>query len=129
MNKYDWKRVEEALKSFHNVAELRVDGYKLSLHLEQISTYKNAIMIYVEDVFKVEWFNECEERRRFFRVERENFLTAKTIKGLSKKRQKELKEKYAYDYYTPIWTSFAALRRHLIANNESIELMEIRAWY
>ena len=88
MNKYDWKRVEEALKSFHNVAEIKVDGYKLSLHLEQISTYKNAIMIYVDDVFKGAWFNECEERRRFFRVERKNILTTKAIKELSKKTKR-----------------------------------------
>ena len=42
----------------------------------------------------------------------------------TKSRQKELHEKYFYDVYKPYWTSFRRLKKHLMENNESIELIK-----
>ena len=50
------------------------------------------------------------------------------FKKLSKKSQKEQMERYhnfTYDVYRSGWTSFGALKKHLIANNQNIELVKI----
>lgn len=130
MTNEEWKKVEEDLKIPFNRVRLNCDGYKLSLALMRISTYQMGICPYIDGKIKGEWLlNDCEERRRFFNKCERSVLTAKGKKGyakLPKKRQKELHEKYFYDVYKPFWTSFRKLKKHLIENNESIELIEIR---
>ena len=36
--------------------------------------------------------------------------------------KQELKEKFGYNVYLPYWTNFEKMKKHFIANNESIEL-------
>ena len=130
MTKEDWEYVEEVLKNPFEFVTLQCDEYKLELCLRRISTYKMAIFFYVNGQFKGNWwFNDCEERRRFFKRTERSILTRegkKKFKKMSKKKQAELHDKYFFKGYTPYWTSFRSLKKHLIENNESIELIGLR---
>ena len=126
MTKDEWAKVETATKSFFSMAKLKIDDYDIALRLQRVSTYKNVIMVYVNDVFKGEWLaNDCEERRRFMCKKERNLATKSKIKHLPKKEQKILIDKYKYCVYSPYWTSFSSLKKHLIKENQSIELVEI----
>ena len=52
MTQEEWKQVEKALEYFFKRVELEVDGYEVSLTLQRVGVYKNAIAIYVNGVFK-----------------------------------------------------------------------------
>jgi hypothetical protein len=99
--------------------------------LERLNTYKNIIRIYVDGKFEGKWLlEECEQRRRFMRRREKSLMSNKqkaAFKKLSKKRQKEFQEYYdrKYVYYEPWWMAFGPLKRHLIAENESIEIIKI----
>ena len=129
MTKADWDIVKKKLSFLQVPVIMIVDGYKVCVRLVMVSTYKNAIEIYINDKFKGEWLmNDCEERRRFLQCKEKSLLTAEDKKRrakLSKKLQRELAEMYPgkYKYYSPFWTSFSAMKKHLIANNKNIELI------
>lgn len=131
MTKEEWVQVEKALQSLYSIVELKIDGYKVALRLERLDTYKNAITVYINGEFKGKWLmEECEERRRFLRKREKSLITQKQKKDLnklSKKFRKEHEEWFnrSYVYYEPWWTSFNSLRKHLIKENESIELVKI----
>lgn len=132
MTKEEWEQVRKALDNFYSIVYLKADGYEVALTLKRVSTYKNAIMIYVGGVFKGEWLTkDCEERRRFCWRRERSLLDRKqqaNFKKLSKKDQKELLARYhklSYEWYEPCWASFGALKKHLIAHNENIELVKI----
>ena len=129
MNKEDWKKVEDALESLYRIAVLDCDGYKLSLNLVMATKYRNEIRFYVDGWLYVKWvLEDCEERRRFCRpVHRRKYKKA-SFKGLSKRTLKTWKidpdEKYTT--YGLTWKSFVSLKRHLIANNKEITLVEVK---
>lgn len=132
LTKEEWTKAEEALKSLFSIVRLRIDGYDVSIALARVGTYKNAIAIYVNGVFNSEWlFKDCEERRRFICRKERSSITVKQktfLKKLSKRSQKELLKEhnnFKYEYFTSHWTSFNALKKHLIANNENIKLVSI----
>lgn len=132
LTKEEWSKAAEALKSLFGIVNLKIDGYDVSLALVRVSTYKNAIAIYVNGVFKTEWLSgDCEERRRFVCRKERSLMTAKekaNFRKLSKRTQKEWSERYnnfKYEQYISHWTSFSALKKHLMANNENIELVSI----
>lgn len=132
MTKEEWKRTEDALNSFFAPVCLKVDGYNVTLILERVGTYKNMIMVYIDGKWQGKWLTEGgEERRRFCQRKTHSLLTAKekmAIRKLSKKAQKELANEhhnFQYESYSPQWTSFGALKKHLISNNEKIELIKI----
>ncbi|AEG60035.1 hypothetical protein [Desulforamulus ruminis] len=125
MTPQDWKEVELSLNSFYKQAVLMCDGYKITLTLGRISQFKNGIKVYVNNVLKLKWMiEECEERRRFFRPIKKSLISPKekaAFKRLSKKAKLDIKTEYTY--YAPYWTSFRALKAHLIKHNKSIELV------
>lgn len=92
---------------------------------------KNVIMVYVGGVEKGKWLTEeCEERKRFCRPITKSAMSQKqknNLKKLPKKTQKmlikELKLDRTFTYYSFSWTSFNSLKRHLIKQNTSIELI------
>ena len=128
MTKEDWAYVEETLKSPYKIVKLNCDGYILSLRLRRVDVYKLAICVRVNGELSVDWIvNDCEERRRFFRKTQGSILSAsgmKIFRKLSKKKQEEWRGSYFYDIYLPYWTSFRSLKKHLIENNKSIELVK-----
>lgn len=132
MTKEEWKKVEGAATSFYSTVHLKADGYDIALVLQRVGPYKNMIMVYVGGEFRGKWLQEdCEERRRFTQKKTHSFLDAKQkaeLKDLPKRMQKELAKEhhnFTYDSYSPQWSSFGALKKHLIANNQSIELVKI----
>lgn len=131
MTKEEWNQVENALKIIYRTVELSIDGYKVELRLERVSTYKNRIMIYINGSFKYRWIIEdCEERRRFLQHKQPYVMPSKQraeFKKMSKRAQKEYAAYYErrYDIYNPQWSSFGALKKHLIENNTNIELIRI----
>lgn len=130
MTKEEWKEVEGKLKSFYCIVKLRCDEYEISLVIVRISQFKNEIQIYVNGVVKGEWLNkECEESKRFLRKVSKSLYSQKhklSYKKLSKRMQKEigLDIDKTYSYYLPSWTSFNSLKRQLIRENNSIELIQ-----
>lgn len=103
MTKDEWEQAENALHSLFNYVKLNIDGYEITLKLERVGTYKNVIMLYINDKldFKL-LLEDCEERRRFARIRTRTLLKAdskKWLKKQSKKWQAELTEKCTYTYY------------------------------
>jgi len=125
MTKEEWKRCQEALKSLMNYVKLKIDGYEVTITLVRVGTYKNAIAVYVNGYLKGKWLAEdCEERRRFIQKREKALYSQAEIKKMPKKLQKELSQK-KYEYYQTHWTSFGALKKHFVENNENIELVSI----
>jgi hypothetical protein len=127
----DWKKLEAALRSPFGRAVLTVDGYALTLEVQQAKPLKFVIGFYVDGWFKGEWaLDDCEERRRFCCPKKGHLFSpaarAKMKKGLSKRSIAKYLPNVdkAFTWYSSVWSSFAPLKRHLIANNKSIELKE-----
>ena len=128
MTDKEWKQVEQRLTELYCSVRLKIDGYSVVLTLERVDTYRNKIMVYVNDEFRFIWVTQdCEERRRFLQEHKRSTLSRKeaaNFKALPKEVQKELLDSHNMQYYSysPLWTSFRALKSHLIKNNKSIEL-------
>lgn len=133
MNQDEWKEVERALQITYHSVKLNIDGYNITLRLERESAFKNKIVIYVNGTFEFKWlFKDCEERKRFTNKRTKSRFKKSDLTYGEKvsKKQEKLNEEFLkseenkYYYYSPYWTSFNSLKRHLIANNEKIELIE-----
>jgi hypothetical protein len=129
VTKDEWKKVKDDLDFFYKTVYLRVDGYEVALILVRVSQYKNAIDIYINGYFRGEWLTkDCEERRRFVPY-RMCYLYDKKFRDSMKSKRKmaiaksmNLDPFIQYKAYRSHWHSFAALKKHLIANNKQIEL-------
>lgn len=123
----DWKEIEQRLKDFYHQVKLICDGYEVTLMLQRLDQFRNAIAVYVNGKFEGKWLIEdCEERRRFLCPKTKNYYSRKemaTFKKISKKMFNEIQAKNKFVYYEPYWTSFRALKSHLVKNNEQIELV------
>ena len=131
ITKDEWLQVQNKLSQPYGTVRLTVDGYALSLLVGKFKALKYVIMVCVDGVCKGEWCKgEADEAKRFCRpVTRYLYSPAKQkaiLKGLSKAEAKRFgkdlgldKTFTSYDLY---WPSFGPLKRHLIANNKSIEL-------
>lgn len=131
MTAEDWKKVEAALSGPYGCASFTVDGYALTLQVKQVKPLKFAVMVYVNGWFKGELLqNDCEERRRFYCPKKGRVFTAASKAKLTKGLSKRAIARYlpdidkTFSYWLPVWSSFAPLKRHLVANNKSIELQE-----
>jgi len=127
----DWKKVEAALSGPFGRASFTVDGYALTLEVKQVKPLKFAVMVYVNGWFKGEWLQkDCEERRRFYCPKTGRVFSAaskaRLTKGLSKRAIAQYHPNIdkTFSYWLPCWSSFGPLKRHLVANNKSIELTE-----
>ena len=131
MTKDEWLLVKNKLSHPWGSAELMVDGYKLSLRVEQAKALKYMIVPYVNGEFKGVWMRkDSEEGKRFLRhvtiAVYKPAEKARLTKGVSKKMVKEVFGDRLDATYTVIhwgWPTFGPLQRHLIANNQVIELV------
>ena len=122
-----WKQIEEKLENFYTSVELDCDGYRLTLRLERISTYNNAITVYIDGKWDGRMIlHDCEERRRFFCPSPRRRYKKGTFKGIRKETLKRwgVDPERTFTLYRPYWTSFKRLRRHLESNNATIILIE-----
>ncbi|SHI60205.1 hypothetical protein [Halodesulfovibrio aestuarii] len=132
MSEQDWKRAEEALSMFSPIY-LKCDGYTLAVQEVRLGN-RVVITWFVEGFFKGAWLlNDCEERRRFARCLKRYAYPTKirtAFKKLSKKMQKEMDidPDKRINVYEPNWTSFAAFKRHLKANNKEISIISLTGY-
>ncbi len=83
-------------------------------------------VVYVDGKFKFEWAaTDCDIRRRFMCPSKKCIATKKELDKIrSKKRRQEIKDEYTYVAYSPFWTSFKRLKKHLVENNDFISIVE-----
>jgi hypothetical protein len=142
MTPAEWKQVEEALQGVFGAVDLRVDGYEVKLRVLQVKPLRSAIVPYVNGVLRYGWMlEECEERRRFFqRKVRYLYSAAKRADAAKRAKSRHLRNTELGEYlrssatahiieYSPHWTSFAALRRHLVKENRSVELVKTGSFF
>ncbi len=127
MTKEQWETAEQNLQSSYRIVKLQADGYTLSL---QTQRYKMQlyIVVYVDGEIRGKWITEdCEIRRKFFQKHRRSLLTRKEQEKLKRER-KAIREAVLansiYYTYSPYWSSFRSLKRHLCQNCTDITLYE-----
>lgn len=130
MTREEWELVEQELEGPLGHVCLMCDGYKLLLEVQLIKPLRLAIMTYVNGLFKYEWiFEDCEIRRKFM-CPKAAYIWPDSARRRLKKLSKKAQQEYAPDLdkkfttYSPVWTSFQALRAHLRKNCKSIELVK-----
>lgn len=131
MTKDEWLLVKSKLSHPWGSAELMVDGYRLTLQVKQTKALKFEIMPYVNGKFQGAWMTkDSEEGKRFLRpvtiAVYKPAEKARLTKGMSKKMIKTifgdgLDKTFAVFAWG--WPTFGPLQRHLIANNQVIELV------
>lgn len=129
MTKEDWKELEKYMRYPGATAHLLVDGYNVDLQV-QVDKMQMLIAVFIDGKFKGKWLSEdCEIRRKFAHRSKRSIISkkefAKRTKGLSKAVKDELQKNNTYYSYMPYFSSINALKRHLTANNESIELVKL----
>lgn len=105
----------------------RVDGYELKLEYAVLQGGRIGYSVYVDGWLKGEWIlKDCEERRRFMCKQSKPLHSPKEQRWYQQlaKMQKKKYTPGIFEYYEPWWRSFTAFKRHITANNNSIELME-----
>lgn len=126
----DWSRMKGNLSGLYGTEELLCDGYKLTIQRQQDKN-RLYLALYVNREMKGIWITtDCEERRRFFCASVKRLYSQKKLDEVMKGLGKRQKEKFiaehqldkTYASYSPIWTSFDSLRRHLVKNNKEISV-------
>lgn len=131
MTPAEWKQAEGALQGSFGSVKLLVDGYELTLVVQPLKALRYVIGVYVNGWMKGEWMlHDCEERRRFLRPLHFSAYTPAMKKSFAKMGKRTLKAANIdltrkLTQYLPHWSSFGSLKRHLVANNKSIELKEV----
>lgn len=124
-----WKKAEDALAGYFGDVVLHCDGYVLNLRLQRIKPRQFTICVYVNGCIRGEWLaSDCEERRRFFRPVTRRIHQSKFIDAMIKIYGKKKLPPDTYKtgtYYLFDWRSFGGLRRHLLAHNTSVRIVEI----
>ena len=137
MTPEDWEKVIKLERSWTGArVKLAIDGFEVIIKRERLKKTQDIFMVYINGWFKGEWLNnDCEERRRFYQCKKLYLYSGKQRQNLIKE---SVNKKRSADYrkwckeqldaqtfiYTPQWRSLASFKRHLIANNKSIELIE-----
>ncbi len=130
LTKEQWAVIKDKLSGAFGMAELLIDGYKITLIVEQIRM-RLVITIYVNGTLDMSAkMSEGTEIQRRFYWPRKKFIHSekylKSFKRLRKSVRLALGDNWneTWTYYWPWWTSFKSLKAHLIKNNQSIELIE-----
>lgn len=134
MTPEEWKKLELELSLPWGRAELQVDGYKITLETHRKGPMTFTIGLFVDGWMRVEWMmGDCDQRRRFLRETKHDAWKKsdreKLTKGFSKRQIAKFfpdidKKISTWSFY---WPSVTALRRHLVKNNQVIELVKLGA--
>lgn len=136
MTKEDWAQVELQLSHPWGRVELLIDGYQVALVVGREKALKFTIAVYINGIMKGEWVKGgCEEAKRFLRPMVKRYYSpakqAEITKGLPKTFAKKFIKEHGLDktfvLYDLSWPSFGPMKRHLLANNTSIELVAKKA--
>lgn len=125
MNDEMWKEIEFRLFELGAMVKLKSDDFCIWL-INQREGNKLYTVVYVDGRFKLEWAaTDCDIRRRFMCPSKRCIAPKKELDKIrSKKRRQEIKDKYSYIAYSPFWSSFRRLKKHLVENNDSISIIE-----
>lgn len=128
-SKAQWAALEQQLAGAYGQVKLRCDQYELTLQVVPVGARRYEIQPYVNGFWRGIWLSKDkttgawpDEAVRFFRpVSRpmHSVRMRKLLKKLDGKKYVEAR----HDYYKSSWTSFAALRRHLLKHNHTIEVL------
>lgn len=130
MTKDEWKALEMELSFAYGNAKLRIDGFEVNFQVRQ-DKMRLVICVFVNGWMRGEWLvKKTEEATRFCRPVTHSLYSPAQIKKLTAGMRKSsikswmsrLEKKFVI--YTSFWLSFSALKRHLIANNKQIELVD-----
>lgn len=132
MQQQDWDDLKAQMARPYGNMKLKCDQFELSLvQAVDAKSRKWLTTVYVDGFFKGAWCNaskegepQHEEARRFLRKVVRRLHSAKDISEYQKvfgKREAKKLEAKVYVYFTPEWSSFNSLKKHLVANNTSIE--------
>lgn len=127
--KEQWAALEQKLAGFMGSARLRVDGFDLELHTHRVFSLKQYVVVYVDGhkrgawSFKQEDGNFHEVAIRFY-APRSKFLWGKKERSKVARAMGKAAANERFEWRDPDWTSIPALRRHLLANNHHIEILE-----
>ncbi len=132
MQQEDWEALKEQMASPYGSMRLKCDQFEVALQQAVDSKSRKWVTaVYVDGFFKGAWTGATkegepvhEEARRFLRKVSKACFTAKEVeeyrKALGKRRANEVATK-RYVWFSPTWSSFNSLKKHLLANNTSIE--------
>lgn len=130
MTEKQWQDIKTKLALYPGmIIRMKIDGYNVALQsrYENADMMKLAIAVYIDDKLNADMLKpENQVCLKFMCPCKKCMLTKKQIEEISrsKKKRKELKDKYTYTYYLPYWSSFSRLKIHFTKNNTSIELIE-----
>lgn len=132
MQQQDWGELKEQMASPYGVMKLKCDQFEVSLVQQADSkSRKWQTTIYVDGFIKGQWClsdesgnPKHEEARRFLRKTSKAIFSAKQIEGYRKvfgKREATKMAAKRHVWFRADWSSFNSLKKHLLANNTSIE--------
>ena len=132
MQQEDWDELKEQMASPYGTMRLKCDQFEVALQQAVDSKSRKWVTaVYVDGVFKGAWTGatkegepEHEEARRFLRKVSKSVYTKKDVEAYRKcvgKRQADKLAAKKFFYFLPTWSSFNSLKKHLLANNTSIE--------
>lgn len=130
MEQADWDALREMMATPWGSMKLQCDEYELTFSQEMDSKRNRwATMVYVNGVFEGKWTSAkdaepvYEEARRFLRPISRALYSKKEIEATRKiwgKREADKRAARRWTYFSPVWSNFNSLRKHLVANNTSI---------
>lgn len=133
MQQADWDELKEQMGSPYGSMKLKCDGFVVDL-VQVIESGKKSwgTSVYVNGYIKGAWLScdrqtgvpEHEEARRFYRKVSRSLYSTKEIEALRKiwgKRETEKRAAIKHITYDWTWKNFNSLKKHLEANNTSIE--------
>lgn len=124
-----WTRIEMLLRELYMRVRLVIDGYAIDLMLVRDGVYRNVVLVTINGEIGGKWlFEDCDERRSFMQRTKRHVISgtkrAEFIRAVGKRYAKKSAMLKPYDSFNSGWKSFRALKKHLVANNQSIELLE-----
>ncbi len=132
MQQHDWDDLKQQMASPYGYMKLKCDQYEVTLEQRVDSKGRKwETWIFVDGVIKGEWCKPdengnpmFEETRRFLRKSSKAYFRAKEVeqyrKAFGKRRAAEIAAK-RHIWFNADWNSFNSLKKHLLANNTSIE--------
>jgi len=124
-----WKEIEADVMRLYHPIYLDCDGYLVRLMLERVEKLRLGITVRVNGELAPSWLGlfkddqVSEEGRRFFQQRTRSVWRGKSKKTVRRAfGKKEAEKKTSHRH--PWWESPTSMRRHLVANNDVIRLLD-----
>lgn len=123
-----WKQFETDVMRLYHPVYLDCDGYLVRLMLERVSKLRLGIVVYVDGQLEMRWLGLASDEPteigcRFFQERTRSVYRGKQ-KRLAKRALGKKESERQVSHRHPWWESPTSLRRHLVANNKVIRLVE-----